>query len=158
MASAMSARADSLCSCTGMSSPSSSSSTLPPSTSLCFFFSAFFSRIALTISAELKCACSDESSPSLPDLSCLISQPRCMSPAASRCDFISCSASVISRTSMPETGEAVVAMRMIDCVRLMSYRSSPKETRGQKSCTRLPISWKRTKKPTIRWSEAKRVS
>lgn len=62
------------------------------------------------------------------------------------------------RTSMPETGEAVVAMRTIDCDLDMSYPRRPKETRGQKSCTRLPISWKRTKKATSRCIEAKRVS
>ena len=42
---------------------------------------------------------------------------------------------------MPETGEAVVATRMIECVRDMSYESWPSQ-RGsrQKSCTALP-SW-----------------
>ena len=42
-------------------------------------------------------------------------------------------------TSMPETGEAVVATRMIECVRDMSYESWPSQ-RGsrQKSCTALP--------------------
>ena len=50
--------------------------------------------------------------------------------------LIACSISMMrSLTSIPETGEAVVAMRMMLCDRDTSYPSRPKETRGQKSCT-----------------------
>jgi len=59
---------------------------------------------------------------------------------------------------MPETGDAVVATRIIDCVLLMSYRSSPNETLDQNISTRFPMAWKSTKKPTSRCSEAHRVS
>lgn len=60
--------------------------------------------------------------------------------------------------SMPETGEAVVATRIIDWVLLMSYARTPKETYDQKPSTRRPMAWKRTKKPTSRCSDAQRVS
>ena len=41
--------------------------------------------------------------------------------------------------SMPETGEAVVATLMIECVRDMSYDSWPSHSGSrQKSCTALP--------------------
>ena len=44
-----------------------------------------------------------------------------------------------TRASMPDTGEAVVATRMIECVRDMSYESWPSHSgRRQKSCTALP--------------------
>jgi hypothetical protein len=65
---------------------------------------------------------------------------------------------VRSRTSMPETGDAVEAMRIIDCERDMSYLSRPRETRGQKSCTALPIACSATAKPMNRCRLAKRDS
>ena len=41
-----------------------------------------------------------------------------MCPSAHRRDEVSASCMVRSRTSLPETGEAVVAMRILDCERL----------------------------------------
>ena len=46
-----------------------------------------------------------------------------------------------SRTSAPLTGLAVVAMRMMECVRSMRYRKSPHVQRGHQSATVLPIAW-----------------
>ena len=63
-----------------------------------------------------------------------------------------------SRTSAPETGLAVVAMRMIECVRSTRYLKSPSVARGHQSATVWAMAWKRTKKATARWSEATRAS
>ena len=46
----------------------------------------------------------------------------------------SSSAAIRSRTSDPETGEAVVAMRMMLCVRAMSYLRYPKVQLSQNAC------------------------
>ena len=42
-------------------------------------------------------------------------------------------------TTAPETGDAVVAMRKIDCERDMSYLKMPNVARGQKSYARVAI-------------------
>ena len=65
---------------------------------------------------------------------------------------------VMMRTSEPETGDAVVAIRMIECDRLMSYPSIPHDADGHQSCTFLPIAWNMTRKATKRSSEAIRPS
>ena len=63
-----------------------------------------------------------------------------------------------SRMSAPDTGDAVVAMRMMECVRSMRYRNTPSVQKGHQSATVLPSAWDITKKATQRSRLAMRDS
>ena len=65
---------------------------------------------------------------------------------------------VRSRTSLPETGEAVVAIRILDCERQQSYAKRPSEAHRHQSSTAFPIAWKITMNETRRCRDATRVS